>query len=669
MSEGRKTPSDPRGPKAIRAWTIAIVLSALVLLSATLAYLLYFAPLEISMNPAGSATREAREAVNLTVHVKQGFRDLNHADDVTYRWYAEPPALGTFTLRGDRGVSFTTGDDACNGTIYCKVTYKGESVTRHLSLCVKPPHLAEVVVTPTAMELHVGTQRSLVAEAYDTIGRLMPNASFSWSVSVGALLRLNTTSGNSVTASCDVASGEATINVTATAGGYSKGAFRTVHVSPMPARSVAYRWYDMFNVSFGAWWDVRNATYGAPYAMTNSYPYIFLDRDWPGNSTAYSSMRLNTSARTLRNLDMCDNPVFLPLFGPRLGGEAVIDWYMQYLTQTQVRERLSTNLMIDQWWVDQNCDGWVISLNGTVSLDKDGALSLMSLPSNSWDRFSDWWLHNGSDFANSYASWMWNQGGPNGTDVWPMCNGDLSFLRFHLDAERSGDRIVLTYDIVAWGLEALMTKWLHKAFMPTEWYFEDMNFHARITSDWTDIDIDTVVVGAAQATESNLDSSPCWSWMGMLQDRIASFPPFHPHSDFDPYAEYNSRPMPPPNGWNSTYKYRYTPGCFNLSSGESLVIEWPSGTQKFLVPEGSGKYNLSNFSTGAMTVTNSELTSSDLPGQCLVNLTSRTVTFIGPIDFWTWAKSQMAHSFLLGRWGEVGLLPYGMPYIEFSMVT
>ena len=661
MSEGQKTTSVRADPRPKWVPTVAIALSALILLSVTLAYLLYFAPLKVSLDPAESATAEAGEEVNLTAHVNKGIRDPDQADGVTYRWYAEPPELGVFILRGNPKVSFTAGDEACNGTIYCEVRYKGESATRHLDLYVKPPHLEDVVVMPTSIDLYTGTQRSLFVEAYDSVGRLMPNASFTWSVSGGASLRLNTTSGASVSASCDVVPGEATVRVTATAGGYSTDAFRTVHVSAMPARSVAYRWYDMFNVSFGDWWEARNATYGVPHAMTSSYPYVFLAHEWPGNSTAYSNMRLNITARTLRNLNMCDNPVFLPLFGPRLGGEAVIDWYMQYLTSTEVRERADVN----SW-----NDGWVVSLNGTVTLDEEAALSVIKgLTSASFGNFNTWWKTNGTDVSNNITGWLAAEANGPRLNIYPAIDGNFHMLTGTIDGAKVGDKIVLTYDTVTWGMEAVMMRWLHEAFVPTEWYFEDMEFHARITPYWTDIDIDTVVVGSVHATESDLDSSPCWSWMGMLQDHIPSDQPWYPHSDFDPYAEYNSRPMPLPDGWNSTYKYSYTPGSFNLSSGESLVIEWPSGTQKFLVPEGHGMYNLSNFSEGAMTVTNSEPKPSDFPGQCLVDMAARTITLVGPIDFWTWSKSQTAHTFLLERWAEVGLLPYGMPYIEFSMVT
>ena len=644
-------------------WTIVVAVAVMVLLSGVLAYLQYWAPMRVTIHPENT-TVDAGGILNLSVTVKKGLRSLYDSNGITYRWEAEPAALGSFFLRGERKVNFTAGNDACNGTITCRIEHKGETARDALKVTVKPAYLKEVSVTPSSVTFYVVKRCNITATSFDSVGREMPNASIEWSIGGSRDLELNTTAGRFTSITCHGGNGDATVVATATAGGFTASASVLVHFEPMPPRTVAYRWYDMFNVSFGEWWDYRQSRTHHPESMSDTYPYIFVDEydgqygaSW-GNSTAFSNTRLNITARSLTDVNMSERPVFLPFLGSARGGNANIDWYVQYLTYAECRWFPSYN----ELW-----DGWIISLNGTTTMDKQAAMAVLNITSSDFDAFATWWTANERDVEGAYSAWLLNEGKKR-LDIYNMYEYPLTPLSFNLAAQKVTDEIVLTYDLVGWGIEALMTRWLHDAFMPTEWYFEDLDLHANIGSYFSDFDVESVVVGAVHATSSTVDNSSCWAWEGMLQDHMK--PSIgHPKSDFAPYAEFNSALKPLPNEWPGIFSYKYTPGCFNLSAGESLVFEWPSGPQRFLTPSDHNAYNLSNYTSAPMTVSHNEPMPSDINNASWIDLQGSKVTFVGPIDLWTWSKLQTTYTYLQTWWEYVGLLPYGMPYIEFAMAT
>jgi hypothetical protein len=118
--------------------------------------------------------------------------------------------------------------------------------------------------------------------------------------------------------------------------------------------------------------------------------------------------------------------------------------------------------------------------------------------------------------------------------------------------------------------------------------------------------------------------------------------------------------------------YDYTPGAWNLSEGEILQFEWPGGPQRFL--EHVSPDVIANF-TFEMDVLYSEPFIVDrsqiAPGTVVINSSLRTITFTGPIDMWTWSKTQEDpyHQSLSDEWDRVGLLPRGAPWIEFNVAN
>jgi len=435
----------------------------------------------------------------------------------------------------------------------------------------------------------------------------------------------------------------------------------TVVVAAGMPRTVDYLWYDMFNVPFHEWDHARWVMYAMEEPLTDSYPYLYKSYGMlPGHNITYSKMRLNITGRDMGELNMASNPEFLPFMGPERGGTAKIDWYMQYLTTNEMARYPS---YIASW-----NDGWVICLNGTVAMDEQAAKGVLNLSDAGFDNFDVWWAANQASVTTDYADWLNYEAGQYRLDIYPMYDAFFQLLSMSLSAERQGDQVVLHYDIISWGMEALMTRWLREAFMPTEWYFEDFGMHAVIGPETTDIDIDTGVQYAVYAYMSPETGNPCWAWEAKLQDFIPS-DMGHPWSDFDPYWALNHVDRYPGSGtYGQWIPYDYTPGTFDLWFGETLTFEWPAGDQLYLNHSGSGDWGTSN-QTAQMIAALVEPNATDMPGQVLVSPSDRTLTFTGMAPFYLWSALQDTHPYLLSEWLRLYELPYGCPYIEFRNGT
>jgi hypothetical protein len=430
-------------------------------------------------------------------------------------------------------------------------------------------------------------------------------------------------------------------------------------------RSVDYRWYDMFNVPFGEWWDTRWTYYKTEQVMSNSYPYMFRFYSPPeGNDKVYSNMRLDIAGRNMTEMNMTSRPEFLPFLGTARGGTAVVDWYVEYLTSEEIEKAgLSA----------ANNDGWVIGLNGTVAMDEQAAMAVIELDPAMWDDFNSWWAANKTSVNSQYNSWLHHEAGSDRLDIYPMYSSSFQLMKLNLSAERLGDQVVLHYEIISWGMEALMARWLHEAFLPNEWFLEDMTFHAVIGPDKTDMDINTVVDYALLAAESLSPGVQTQAWIlqGMLGDVNPSSPPAVNHSDIDPYLGKTYLCQAAGNHYyGQMMDYDYTPGAFNLSANETMKVEWPGGQQQFEIhvppPPLQIHASVSPLNDN-MTCRYSEPFVSDAvaPGSVTVDSVLRAITFTGPIDMWHWSRDQTTHHDLTENWTRIGLLPHGVPWIEF----
>jgi peptide/nickel transport system substrate-binding protein len=622
-----------------------------------------------------SITLDIGDRATLSAEMTWVGQPLGNYGGMSYFWRVSPVNLGSFVLRGAKNATFIAGSNWGSGTISCSMLYYGIPMTASASLTVNPPHLSSVTIDPVAATLNPGSVRAFHATAYDSVGGQIASAEFTWSLtgdldvlaSLVPPLGLNATTGSSVTLAVDDVLGLLTLSVNASYGGFNVPGYSNITVGYLPPRSVDYRWYDMFNVPFGSWWWKRYEVYGYERPLTDSYPYILgYDGQPDGNSYYYTGMRLNITGRNLTEINMNSWPEFLPLLGTERGGNAQIDWYMQYLTKDQLNASYGTGI------ANQD-DGWIIDLNGTVTLDEQAAKAVLNVSDSGFDDFTNWWAAHSATVTSGYGDWLYDEA-EGRLDIENAYQSYFQLFVLDLNAAKVGGSIVVSYDILTWGMEALMMRWLHDAFLPTEWWYEDMDFHARIGPSSSSFDIDTAVSYAMFADQTTLltdnsgtSGAPCWRWHGMLGDAVPSSE-LHPYSDFDPYEPLQYIVHRPGSVRYGQYiDYDYTPGAWNLSDNETLEFTWPAGDQQF-------KYHVqpgvaANVSS-EMTVTYAEPMDYDFPGQISVDETARTITFTGPIDVWDWSRNQSAHEFLSDEWNRLGgILPYGQPLVEFCMKT
>lgn len=376
----------------------------------------------------------------------------------------------------------------------------------------------------------------------------------------------------------------------------------------------------------------------------------------------YTNLRLNITGRNMTEINMNDKPEFLPyLFSSARGGTAVLDWELQYMTHAE----------LDPYpGIQGSDDGWIIEWNGTTTMDQQATMSVLGIDASAWADFNNWWSINKGNRTNAYNSWLLKEGNKR-LDIYAGYNYSYQPFLFTLDAQKTGDHVVLTYHQISWGMEMLMTRWFHDSFMSTEWYFENFTMHATIGPQMTDLDVHTVVIYAAYAymtQQVGLEGTPTWVWEGMGQDYIPSAPPLHPHSDYDRYMVWNYTCWTPGSKWygipNGT-PYDYVPKAFNLSANETLTFHWPAGDQVFKRNGGPGV--ILNV-TGPMTVTGLEPMQSDIAGSNIqIDTVNRLVTFHGPIKMWDWSKNDTNHPDLDANWARIGMLPHGVPWVEFRL--
>jgi hypothetical protein len=632
--------------------------------------------LVITMSPETVPSMPAGTSLALSVNVSADGDAVGKADGVTYLWSVTPAGLASLDFVAQPSATLTAGDVAGEGSVKCQVTYLGVTAVAESVLEVEAPFLDTVSVSPFTKTLLLDQEWNFTATVTDSVGDAVLNASIEWTVSgIDADdYALNTTTGPKVTFSASV-EGVATLKATATRGPETLSGDSTVTIASEPEvleRTVDYIWYGMFEPELGPWYEDRWIGQGHEYPLTDSYPYLYLwcgdAHSFEGDTWIYTLMRLNITGRNMTEICMNDNPVFIPTFGDSAGGVAKLDWYLQYVTREEAQAKLSPSSY--NWY-----DGWLIGWNGTITLDEQAAKTMLGITTTEFDNFEDWWATNSDQFVGDWQEWMRYEAGPERLDIWPMYMWVLDFQYFVADAERAGDEVVITFDSISWGMEALMTRWMRESFMPTEWYWDDMDFIATIGSESSDLDVDTAVQYAVYAEISQEDDGALtWGWEGLMQDYLASNADpkeDHPLSLFDPYVGKEYYVWSPGNEYyGETAEYAYTPGAWNLSEGETLVFEWPAGEQMFFDHDPGNINGLVDNTLevlAPMTVVYTEPLPSEMPGQMSIDTDARKIVLTGPFDMWTWSHDQTAHQNLSDEWERLGgLLPWGVPAIQFK---
>jgi cytoskeletal protein RodZ len=595
--------------------------------------------------------------------------------DSKISWTLSPLSLGRLDRTGGKLViHLTAGKVGVSGTITCEILHEKVESSGIANVTVNPPVFDSVAISPSSKNVPLGGYQIFTATAINSVSDPMTGASFTWSFTgmADTDYNLNSTAGKSVNFSA-TAKGSGILNVTGTVSSVSKYANALVDVGLEVNRTVYTRWYDMFNVPFGSWWDRRWVMTGVEEPVTQDYPYIYKWHGAPlGNVYYYSEIRQNITGRNLTEVSMNENPEFLPFLGTQRGGNAVLDWRLEYMTHDDVVARFPPS--IATW-----DDGWYLRTYGTTTLDKQGAKAVLNLTDAGYDDFAAWWAVNNK--STEYQEWLKTEGNER-LDIFNMYDYSLAFNDWNFWAAKEGDSIVLHWDFVTWGMEALLTRWMVDAgITPNEWYYEDVDFHMSITPYYADFDFDAASQYGVYLYETTVTppgkthGDPCWVWEALMQDYLDQ--PGHP-SLFKPYKNFKYLNTAPGSEWyGKNMSYDYTPGAYNLSENETMTFEWPAGEQLFIVQSFDAGDNAiigETYNVSAnMTIEYSEPMESDnpelAPGQVIIDNANRLMTFIGPIDMYNWSKTQTEHAWLLNEWGRMGMLPYGAPYIEWAMET
>lgn len=645
---------------------VAIVV--VILLISTAAYVLMTGDGEEEVEHELTATAtpsslevEAGSRTQITVTAEFDGDSLVGDPDVTYTWTRSPLSLGTLDYYGRRIVNFTAATTPQTGVLNCTVEYTDADDVDYVAYVeidveVTPAGFATVAVTPSSVELAPGGSQAFTATAYDSVGGAMTGVTFTWSVTDMAAgdYTLNTTTGPTVTFTA-VEVGTATLIATGTLGTETHSGSALINVTTtVYDRSIEYYWYDMFNVPNQQFWEKRWEVYQSDQPLTDSYPYLYY---WFGNESnrwTYTSMRCDIDAQNITNINMNSNPQFMPFNGPYRGGNMVIDWYLDYMNSDEVAEYPG---------LVSSDDGWISRMTGTIKLDREAAMSVLNMTSDQFDNFASFWALNGPDRIDYIGDWFKYEGNER-LDIYNAWEYSLMPFVYDMTGAKVGDEVVLTLNYITWGMDALMFRWLREAFMGTEYYWEDLTLHAEIGPMRSNVHVNAVAEYAVYAYEATLDGSPIWMWEALLQDVLPSSPA-HPVSDYDPYVGLTYQNFAPGGDlYGQWMEYDYAPGAFNLDEDEVLIFTWPSGDQLFQRHVAPGIYE--NV-TGPMTVRYSEPDPTDFPGQVLLDTNARTITFVGPLDLLNWSMTQDTHENLANEWDRLGVLPYGMPTIEFAM--
>ena len=414
-------------------------------------------------------------------------------------------------------------------------------------------------------------------------------ASYDWSFGDG-----QTGSGVQVTHAY-AAGGTYTVSLTITDDhGLSGSATLDIAVTePIPVPEKTYLLYDMFQEPWGWWWPLRWQYYSTDVIVTDE-PGMSTMYFMPGKSAAspysglfYAPYRFSVDARNQTTLSL-SKPEFMPAFGPAVAGaEAKIDVYSQYLepnwwnsywVPTWSSEPLWKG---NDWIYRSGADGYDLGTHYTVNMNRQAAEQWLNLPQTAADPLT-WWAANKDAYITNWVAWI-NFEGNKRLDIycgyeWPYDINGGTFMTLKEEADGS-----LTLDIghIALGWEILLTRWfVETKICPLEVYMEDITLSAVYKANKVDVMADFVAQYSMHAVKQNKtalgDTASAWAWEGIKIDYITRIG--HP-SQYKWYSSigYQSWNCGDP-AFGTKVPYEATPGWFNLTDGDKLILKAPTGT-------------------------------------------------------------------------------------------
>jgi hypothetical protein len=220
-------------------------------------------------------------------------------------------------------------------------------------------------------------------------------------------------------------------------------------------------------------------------------------------------------------------------------------------------------------------DGYYLGTTYTVTMNREAAQQWMNMPT-----YADplaWWATNGASYKTSWENWIDNEGNVR-LDIY--CAYEWTYDQFgtmmSLSVDGSGN-VVLSIGHISWGYEALLTRWMTEVNLCThEPWWEDFSLSATLGETASSVATDGVAQYSMHAVKANgTADGAAWAFEPLRMDYVTKVG--HP-SDYKVYSTllYTS--------WNAgdtlfgtRVPYESSPGWLNLSAGDKLVIQMPTG--------------------------------------------------------------------------------------------
>ena len=447
--------------------------------------------------------------------------------------------------------------------------------------------------------------------------------------------------------------------------------------------TIQYRAYDMFMEPWGEWWPARMAYYSEALLITSepgANTVVFMPATYQG--IIYAPYRFSIDATDWpggpsRALNVHE-PEFMPVLGTtQTGLQATADIDFQYIYQDWW-----DSYWIPTWGGDANwlgdafypggTDGYYLGVTYNVTLNRAAAEEWLGMPQAAVP--ATWWAANKAAYVTAWNNWILAEGNDR-LDIfcgyaWTydiLTSGAKKGTYMSMSVDVSGN-VVLNIAHLSWGYEVLMTRWLAETKLSAhEPWYEDFTMDVAYADTSANVLMDAVAQFSLHAVKATgTTDSAAWVWEPNKIDYITKVG--HP-SEYKPYS---SRTYLSQNSGDTFFgtqvSYEQTPYWFNLTAGQSLTIELPTGTSPAYkgvgLTEGdyddlyagdakgfwnimdNGTLGLGSWITGWPLDTGLDLTP-------LYNPVTRTLAIAGPVSF-------------NNEWyTPTGVLVHGAPWIEF----
>jgi len=448
-----------------------------------------------------------------------------------------------------------------------------------------------------------------------------------------------------------------------------------------PVSGKTYTVYAIGEEPWGEWWALRTPYYATDFEITDSTTdgfssMLFLPSRSPAlayQGMIYAPSRLSINAQAVPELSV-DKPEFMPVLGAATAGaQASLDMYMQYLSQAWWNSYWMPTWSTDAGYPGERFypganDGYYLGTTYAVTMNRAAAQQWMNMPTAA-DPVA-WWAANKAAYVSAWDSWIDNEGN-NRLDIY--CAYEWTYDSFgtmmSLSVDVSGN-VVLNIGHISWGYEALLTRWLTETNLCThEPWWEDFSLSATYGATSANIVSDGVAQYSMHAVKANKTASgAAWVFEPLRMDYITKVG--HPSQ----YKVYSTLTYTSWNAGDTLFgtrvPYESTPGWLNLSAGDKLIIQMPTGIMlayqgvglpdaaydnlaggdpsAFVAIRADGYASLGYFRTAASEVGQPDL----MPGWDPV---TKTLTITGPLNFDNFHHPN-------------GGIYHGVPWIEINVL-